>query len=318
MKKNLFDVDSNEIKRIINLHEERSKSQYLNLTEASNKGSYENPYTDVELQPAVDTLVTKLDGATLKMELQTVLTTLEKYKGKVAVDKSDYYNPKKISAIYRIRQLYKLDEGDNIIDDVKAVDAFDPQTTTLKSQIVSILSNYNKNVVLKKAEKKVEKKVTKVNHKYGSISIPAGSTFKKYNNKYVLLYTPNKQKIWYNCDDKTFSNGGQWVKGDGKLEYTLHNDVTACNRGQKPPSNNTPPPSNDDQKKKVVDPNNPLVVDPTKVPVVDPNLTPAQQEFVNKTATSIQNIQSLIGSPQTGKVDTAQLQTLIDKLNAKQ
>lgn len=317
MKKTIFDVDSNEINRILNLHEKSNKSQYLNLiTESSNKGSYENPYQDWEIQKDVDIIVDNLDGASYENDLKEILNILKKYVGKIAVDKSDYYKPKLMSAIYRIRQLFYIDENEQLIQAIKDVDnpTNNNNVSLYQNQIVSILTQYNKNVVLKKTEKKAEKSVTKKDHKYGSINIPAGSTITHYNNKYVVLYTPKKEKIWYNCDDKTFSNGGQWVKGDGKLEYTLNNDVNGCNRGNKPPANNTPPPSNDEQNKNVV---TPPQTGPQTGPVVDPNLTPVQQDFVNKTTTSINNLQTLLGISPTGKLDTTQIQSLIDKLNAK-
>ncbi len=325
MKRNLFEVDSNEIKRILTLHEERSKTQYLNIiSEGAAKGTYENPYTDAELQIVVDDLVDELDLAAYEKDLQQIKNTLVKYAGKVAVDNTKYYNPKKLSAIFRIRQLYFQDENEKLIDDVQGVANFGGQTEQLKSQIVDILQNYNEGVVLK-AKEKITNVVTK-DHKFGSIFIPAKSTFNKFNNQFVVITTPKGNKVWYDCDSQTYSTGGEYIKGDGALEFLLNKDVKGCNKNTPPNSKFVGPPKTNaerkaEEEKKAEEQRQAEEQKKAEELKLQPDefskLTPKQQQFYTNTTNYINQVQKELGLTETGKLTNGDIDTLITKLKTK-
>lgn len=176
MKKDLFKIDLDEANRILSLHESRSNKQYLNIISevaddpmagsnpikskpttspaqtpkkpVGKKGSYENPYTDADLKGPVDILVDEIDGIVDSENLNYIFGILQKYVGKYAIDKTDYYKPKMVSAILRIRNLYYDDEGEKLIDDINSVGTatLPAQSVTRKKQIISILSNPNMNL----------------------------------------------------------------------------------------------------------------------------------------------------------------------------
>ena len=91
MKKNLFEIKTEEVQRILSLHEERTKSQYLNIMEQSKAalGSKENPFTDKSLLPDVGKLIREIDGFVDTQNLSYVLAILKKYANKFAVDPTD-------------------------------------------------------------------------------------------------------------------------------------------------------------------------------------------------------------------------------------
>lgn len=132
------------------------------------------------------------------------------------------------------------------------------------------------------------------NHDLGPVKVNAKDIIIKsfkYPN-YAAIMRGNTPIAYYNCSTNTWGNI-EITDTKGLLTKTIKEKV--C------PQIVTSP---------VVDANGQTVVD-------NSNLTPVQQDFVNKTSSVINNLQSLLGITPTGKLDTAQIQSLIDKLKAK-
>jgi len=85
-------------------------------------GTFDKPYNDSQLTKDVDTLVEDLDGWVDGGNVNSMLTIIQKYVGKVAWDDTDPSAPEKVSACFRISQLYSIDEsGDSLTDDLDSV-----------------------------------------------------------------------------------------------------------------------------------------------------------------------------------------------------
>ena len=149
--KNLFEIDSDEIKRILSLHETSTKQQYLNiLTEQisqnnkkafGKKGTFDNPYTDADLQKwPVDWMVDTLDGYSNKGDLENLYRYLQAFKGKVALVDTGAKKVKQ-SALSRIYYLYKVDEDIDLATDIKAEKAIDNATKITKDKLVSFINS---------------------------------------------------------------------------------------------------------------------------------------------------------------------------------
>lgn len=83
--KNLFEIDSNEIKRILSLHEESTKKQYLNVISEQAKPAVESFTLDksIDLENASDKNLGELrlfKGATFKIANKNLLYSRTKFK----------------------------------------------------------------------------------------------------------------------------------------------------------------------------------------------------------------------------------------------
>ena len=325
MKKNLFEIKSEEIQRILSLHESRTKSQYLNIMEQSSaaKGTYENPFNDEDLIPDVDKLISEIDGWVDSENLNYVLAIVTKYVNKYAIDPTDVTTTKIIPALYRIRVLYFEDEGEKLIDDINSIGTMTLSGTkkssaeTMKKQILNILkvASSGQTIQTKPSTPKVAKTQFDIqyNHSFGNgaFKIPAKSVAKKYNNDYVLITTPDKKKIWFYCDTKTYSNGGAYVPEDKNatgLSTNLLSATYLCNKPQAsgpPPLDATSPPATDTL--------TPPVVDSTqKVKTQQVN---RQKQFTQNTVAAINNVQKALGVPEpNGQLKNSDIDNIISKL----
>jgi len=83
--KNLFEIDSNEIKRILSLHKESTKNQYLNVISEQAKPAVESFTLDkaINLENASDKRLSELKlfkGATFKIANKNLLYSRTKFK----------------------------------------------------------------------------------------------------------------------------------------------------------------------------------------------------------------------------------------------
>jgi hypothetical protein len=103
-------------------------------------------YTDSQLQSDVDELVDHLDGWVDGGNLKGILAIIQKYRNKKAIDDSDPDNPVEVEAVTRIMDLYFIDEGESLYDDVDGVgtDSLSTEATKVKAQILNVLSKYKK------------------------------------------------------------------------------------------------------------------------------------------------------------------------------
>ena len=330
MKKNLFEIKTEEVQRILSLHEERTKSQYLNIMEQSKGtlGSKENPLQDKDLSKDVDVVVDEIDGTVNLENLKMILATLKKYQNKFAVDPTDVTKVKLVPAMYRFRTLYFQDEGEKLIDDINSIGVYTLGKTaqTIKDQIINLINASSKGKTILTNTKPTVAKTQfdiKLNHSFGNgaFKVPATSVAKKFNNDYVVITTPDKKQIWFNCSTKTYSNGGAYVPEDKNatgLSTNLLSATYLCNKPQvsgPPPLDATTPPPTDTQTPPVVDgTQTPPVVDGTQTQPVNAN---KQQQFVQKTVAAINNVQKTMGNQQTGQFTTKDVDTLLTKLKTK-
>jgi hypothetical protein len=170
--KKLYFLNEEESKRILNLHKEATKKQYLKeeiLTEADmtdndllgstnvfrsyiQLGSdFSILYGPLGINPAnilggrrvgVKGVVDALDGFVDSKDLAYVLEVINGLKGKCYVD--DSKTPVvRISAMKRFLELYKEDEGEDLIDDVKSVGTVTLPTGSekVKTQIINTIKS---------------------------------------------------------------------------------------------------------------------------------------------------------------------------------
>lgn len=164
--KNIFNVESDETKRILSLHENSTKKQYLNVLNVSEsfneyiaddkasqlrkqnnkkafgkKGTWDNPYTDKDLQKwPVDWLVDTIDGYSNKGDLENMYRFLQAFKGKVAIVDTGAKKIKK-GALSRIYDLYKSDEDVDLAYDIKQEKAWATGSKDTISRLVNFINS---------------------------------------------------------------------------------------------------------------------------------------------------------------------------------
>ena len=112
--KNIFDVDSNEIKRILSLHEESTKKQYLNvISEDNGEGSYASfdptqyDYSKVFQKSKVTTKQLN-EPRSFSLNLNCNLESVSKTGWELRLFKSAVFNISKENLLYSKTQLQKF------------------------------------------------------------------------------------------------------------------------------------------------------------------------------------------------------------------
>ena len=326
MKKNLFEISSGEVQRILSLHESRTKSQYLNIIEEATgaKGSYDNPYTSDEIQTEVDEIVDTIDGFTTMSQVKDILDTLMKYQNKVAINDDNPIKPVKVTALSRLYHLYYVDEDENLDTDIKNEQNW--SESKYKGQLLKFIetTKQEKLIVPKKAAQTEIKFGFDHSFGNGAFKTPKNSVAKIFkdeagtvNQDFVEITTPDNKKVYFNCTSKTFSNGvGKYVPEDnnGTLANTLLTTSFLCNKKQltvPPPVDGiTPPP---------VDGITPPATDATKTDATNSQQSQTQQvnrqnQFVQRTVTAINNVQKTLGVNPTGQLKNSDIDNLLTKL----
>jgi hypothetical protein len=131
---------SNDLSKIT--FDGESEQDFKSFIESSKLAAY----TDSQLQSDVDELVDHLDGWVDGGNLKGILAIIQKYRNKKAIDDSDPDNPVEVEAVTRIMDLYFIDEGESLYDDVDDVgtDPLSTEATKVKAQILNVLSKYKK------------------------------------------------------------------------------------------------------------------------------------------------------------------------------
>lgn len=107
-------------------------------------GTFDNPYSDDDIQPDVDTVVDDLDGYVNESNVNSIFNILTKYKNKVAIDDTNPDQPVKVSALKRFADLYAMDEGGTtLISDLNSIgtSTFSNSATKTLSQVKAILNS---------------------------------------------------------------------------------------------------------------------------------------------------------------------------------
>jgi hypothetical protein len=324
MKKNLFEIKSEEVLRILSLHESRTKSQYLNIMEQAtgDKGSYDNPYTSDEIQAEVDTIVDLIDGYTSETDLRKIYTILTKYQNKVALNDDNPIKPIKVTALSRLYTLYYEDEDIELDTDISNETAMYGSTAKIIKQLVNFIKTTREEKLIVPGTVAKTQFDVKYNHSFGNgaFKVPAKSVGKLFkdeagtvNKDFVVLTTPDNKKVYFNCTSKTFSNGGTYVPEDNN-ETAFANSLLAasflCNKPQvtvPPPVDGTTPPATDATK-----------TDATKTDATNTQKSQTKQvnsqQFKQRTVTAINNVQKTLGVPQTGQLKNSDIDSLLTKL----
>ena len=325
MKKNLFEINSGEVQRILSLHESRTKSQYLNIMEQStgDKGSYDNPYTSNEIQAEVDVIVDLIDGYTSEDDLKKILTILSKYQNKVALNDDNPTKPIKVTALSRLYTLYYEDEGIKLDTDISNETATFVSTKKIQKQLVNFIGTTRQEKLIVPGTVAKTKYDVLYDHSFGdgAFKVPAksvGELFKDaagtVNKDFVVLTTPDNKKVYFNCTAKKFSNGGAYVPEDNNetaFANTLLTTSFLCNKPQvtvPPPVDGTTPP-----------------VDGTTPPATNTDATNTQQsqtqqvnrqkQFVQNTLAAINQVQTALGVTQpNGQLKISDIDNIISKL----
>lgn len=332
MNNNLFKIDSEEIKRILSLHEESTKTQYLNvLTEqlSQNNDSYTLAY-NINLEN------TKSNAHELKLFKGTVF----RQSGKQGILKSNNikfqyvntasgkpdYDGAKSGVVY-----YKCNTGKFFVPGNNESFYIEPSMNREPiAEGIKKVCNYKQGTFINKNESVIgEKYKVYPNTKFNKVT--QGATFSVVTiNTNPLTGLGQKFKALFNCKDSKFyiNNEALTETNNKKLTSTLFKQYCSSQvkpAGQQPVVQKSVDPKLEKAQKCghksweeykaskwKCTPTQQLTVDPTQA-----KLTPVQQDFVNKTSSAINNLQSLLGITPTGKLDTAQIQSLIDKLKAK-
>lgn len=347
MNNNLFKIDSEEIKRILTLHEERSKKQYLNIISEQEKTNQITLSSDIRLKPVKPgEYELKLFKGTVFQKIGKDLIATTKYNyvhditgGVMAGPSSgllDTIVPEGTPA-KKGKILFSCANG-KFIPQNSPTNAYYDKQKTFAVRLTQLCGNSIGKFTQKQSGNKTVRNDKNLNFKMGSnnLSIRPNSVITN-NNGIVTTDTvvSNNYKIEFSCPNTfnaipTFQNGSP-SKCFPSDNYTLKFFQTNfCSTKQKQKSQQPVGQKPVDPKLEKAQkcghksweeykasnwkctPTQQLTVDPTQA-----NLTPVQQDFVNKTSTSINNLQSLLGITPTGKLDSSQVQTLIDKLNTK-
>jgi len=145
--KKLYFLNEEESDRILNLHKDATKKQYLTennkklITEGT--GTKDDPFTDADLTPDVNTLVNAMDGWVDGEDITEVYGVITKYLTSFAINDDDLSATTVEPAIKRITTLYSLDEnGDSLVNDITGVGTttLDNATIKRKNQIVQMIN----------------------------------------------------------------------------------------------------------------------------------------------------------------------------------
>ena len=309
MKKNLFEISTEESQRILSLHESRSKSQYLNIINETvyAKGSYENPYEDSYIQSAVDVIVDTIDGYSNDGDMGSILSRLTALRFKAGWNRDNPTKPFKTTALSRLYSLYYDDEGIKLDDDVRNESGNGPN----RKKLINFIQSTRKEKLVVPTKKAQTQLDIKYNHSFanGTFKITPGSIAKKFDNDNIFITTPDKKTIWFKCSTSKFSNNGPYVPEDNKqteLANKLLSSSFLCNKakafgpppvdGQTPPvGGQTPPVGTKTQSKG--------------------SSSPKQKRYSNNTINYTKQVQQSLGNTTpTGKINDTDIDAILAKL----
>ena len=229
--KKLYFLNEEESIRILNLHKDATKRQYITennkklITEGT--GAYDNPLTDDDLRPDVDILVDELDSMFTSGYVTIVHDLIKKYSTLFAINDDTVDNPIIEPAITRITYLYKLDEnGDSIREDIMDTGDDWSLSTELIQKKKKTLQYYDKGLALKKPVAPVvaktaeqiaaEKEATAKAAKTGAKAKKTEDTRKAWKNFPCVVNHPNKKEEIYESGEVSYVIGEINYESDGR------------------------------------------------------------------------------------------------------
>ena len=123
--KKLYFLNEEESKRILKLHKDATKRQYLTennkklITEGT--GAYDNALTDDDLRPDVDTLISEISGWVDDDNITEIYGLIKKYSTLFAINDDTLDVAIIEPAIKRITTLYSLDENANLRTKIQGI-----------------------------------------------------------------------------------------------------------------------------------------------------------------------------------------------------
>ena len=244
--KKLYFLNEEESNRILNLHKDATKRQYLTennkklITEGT--GAYSSPLTDEDLDSDVNSLVIELDGWVDDDNIENVYDIIKKYLNLFAINDDIMDAPTIEPAIKRIVYLYNLDEnGNNLVKDINDVGETTLDTTSIKkkNQIGQMITKGL--ALVKPVVPKTPAEIAKENEKIAKdkAAAAAAATAKTVTDKTAAATTAVSKKTadtrvaWKNFPCVLNHNlRKEEIFTDGEVTYLI-NDVNYFSDGRK-------------------------------------------------------------------------------------
>ena len=248
--KKLYFLNEEESIRILNLHKDATKRQYITennkklITEAS--GAYNSPLTDEDLESDVDSLVTELDGWVDDDNIENVYDIIKKYLTLFALNDDILDTPTIEPAIKRIVYLYNLEEnGGNLVKEINNVGttSLDNASIKKKGQIGQMITKGlalvkpvvpktpaeiakdNEKIAKDKAAAAVKTAADKTAAATTAVSKKTEDTSKLWKNFPCVLEHPNKTEEIYKSGEVSYVIGDINYESDGrKVTYVEDED----------------------------------------------------------------------------------------------
>ena len=239
--KKLYFLNEEESIRILNLHKDATKRQYITennkklITEGT--GAYNSPLTDEDLESDVDSLVTELDGWVDDDNIENVYDIIKKYLTLFALN-DDILDTTTIEpAIKRIVYLYNLEEnGGNLVKEINNVGttSLDNASIKKKGQIGQMITKGL--ALVKPVVPKTPEEIAKDNEKIAkdkaaaaaktvmdktvaattAVSKETEDTREAWKSFPCVLNHPNKKEEIYKSGEVSYVIGGINYESDGR------------------------------------------------------------------------------------------------------
>ena len=234
--KKLYFLNEEESKRILKLHKDATKRQYLTennkklITEGT--GAYDNALTDDDLRPDVDTLISEISGWVDDDNITEIYGLIKKYSTLFAINDDTLDVAIIEPAIKRITTLYSLDENANlrtkiqgIGDKTLSVPAMQMKNKTLqyydkglalKKPVAPVVPKTPQEIAAEKAAADKAAAAKAISDKTGAKAKKTEETRESWKNFPCVLKHPLRKEEIYDDGEVSYLIGEINYESDGK------------------------------------------------------------------------------------------------------